>query len=458
MKKKALISLLLVISINILVISAIELDISERPISNAYITELKEPATYELKIQNLEESDSFQIYSLVGIDISPKSFELQSGEIKNIPIELNPQKILRKHRDTPYRFEYKIKNSKNQIQQDTLSIKIIDLEYAFSVETKNIDPDSKKVILEIRNNLFNNFPELELKITSAFFEHEETISLSSNEEKQIEILIDMDKLKTLDAGNYLMNTQVTTRGGTSYIESQIQFLEQEGIETKKTEEGFFIKRTEFIRKNIGNTKKPVKITTGKNIFSSIFTSINIPPTETKMQELDKIYIWEKELIPNEELKIIIKTNWFIPIIVILLILIIIYLSRKSKYSNLDLTKRVSFIKTKGGQFALKVSLKVKAKNHLEKIKLIDKIPPLVKLYSRFGATEPDKIDPHNRRLEWNIESLNKDETRIFSYIIYSKIGVVGRFELPYARATYERNGKINETESNRSFYINEPRE
>jgi len=458
MKKRAYLSLLAVIILNIITVSAISLEISERPVSNAYITELKEPALYELEIENLGESENFQIYSLVGIDITPKSFELNSNEIKKILIELTPQEPLRKHRDTPYRFEYKIKNSKNQIQNQVLSLKIIDLEYAFAIEAESINPHSEKTAIKIKNNLFNKFPELDIKITSAFFEHQESISLLSFEEKQIEIPIDIGKLRELRAGNYLVNSQITVNKKITNIESQIKFLEQEGIESQKNEDGFFIKRKEFIRKNIGNTKKQVKITTGKNIFSSLFTSTNIPPTKTEIQGTNKIYIWEKELIPNEEIKVITKTNWFIPIIIIILIVVLTYLKRKSKYSNLDLKKRVSFVKTKGGQFALKVTIKAKAKSYLERIKIIDKLPPLVRLYHKFGVIEPDEIDIQNRRLEWNIGALNKDETRIFSYIIYSKIGVVGRFELPEAKAFYEKEGKIKETFSNRSFYINEPRE
>ena len=53
--------------------------------------------------------------------------------------------------------------------------------------------------------------------------------------------------------------------------------------------------------------------------------------------------------------------------------------------------------------------------------------------------------------------MNKGEERIFTYIIYSKIGVVGKFELPSARAIYEKEGKVKKTESNRSFFINEPK-
>ena len=131
--------------------------------------------------------------------------------------------------------------------------------------------------------------------------------------------------------------------------------------------------------------------------------------------------------------------------------------RKTIEMDLSLRKKVTFVKTKGGQFALKVTVRVKAKKFIERINIIDKLPPLVKLYERFGAVAPDKIDLTHKRLEWDIESLNKGEERIFSYIIYSKIGVVGRFELPNARIVYEKEGKVKKAESNRSFFINEPK-
>jgi len=93
------------------------------------------------------------------------------------------------------------------------------------------------------------------------------------------------------------------------------------------------------------------------------------------------------------------------------------------------------------------------KKKIEKISIIDKFPNLVKLYNKFGIIAPDKIDLENRRLHWNLDSLNKDETRIFTYIIYSKIGVVGKFELPEAKAVYEDEGEVKEAISNRSFYL-----
>ena len=209
--------------------------------------------------------------------------------------------------------------------------------------------------------------------------------------------------------------------------------------------------------NVGNVVKTVEITAEKNIFPYLFTTFNINPKETKRTGSKINYLWKKELIPNDELKVIIKTNWFYPIIIILFIIGLFLLIRRYVESDLILRKKVSFVKTRGGEFALKITLKAKAKKFIERISVIDKLPPLVELYERYGAIAPDKVDLKNKRMEWNIESLNKDEERIFTYIIYSKIGIVGRFELPCAKAIYEKEGKIKEVESNRSFFINEPK-
>jgi hypothetical protein len=456
MKKgfRLLIICMFLLSLNL--ISAINLDISTNTVSNKVITDLDEPAIFDLTIRNLGETEEFEIYSLIGMDITPTSkFTISSGGTKTIRITAMPQTTLKSNRGF-LNFEYRIKDEENQIQKETLTINIIGLEQLFSITPEAINPKSEKTTITIENQANLDFNNVELIMNSAFFEVKETISIKALETKIIETNLDKESSKSLTSGNYLLNTKVKIDTETAEIESLIKFLEQEDIETIETYEGIIVKRNEISKINLGNTRKSVEITAKKNLISYLFTTINIPPTRTNLEGFSKQYIWEKELIPNEELKVVIKTNWFFPIIVILLAIILFVLIKRSVETDLMLRKKVSFVKTKGGQFALKISLRVKSKRFLQKINIIDKLPPLVKLYEKFGAIPPDKIDEKNKRIEWDIESLNKDEERIFTYIIYSKIGIVGKFELPSAKAVYEKEGKIKRTESNRSFFINEP--
>ena len=193
----------------------------------------------------------------------------------------------------------------------------------------------------------------------------------------------------------------------------------------------------------------------KNIISYLFTTLNVEPTKREITGLSVKYTWEQELMPDGELNVIAKTNWFYPLIIIVLVLGIGWFIKENIDTDLVLRKKVSFVKTKGGEFALKVSITARAKRDLRRIRIIDHVPHLVQLYDKFGTVHPDRVDMKSRRLEWDVPALDRGVERVFSYIVYSKIGVVGRFELPSAKAIYELEGRNKEVMSNKSFYVNE---
>jgi hypothetical protein len=437
-------------------VQAIDLNINTIPISNTAIRDLKEPAVFDLVIENNEDSGEFEIYSLVGVDITPDTFSINSNAIRTIRILVMPQKALLS-KNGFLTFEYLIKDSNDKIQKKTLTINIADLESSFDITFNNVNPNSETLQASIKNKVSKDFNNLELEFSSAFFEHKETLNLNAFEIKEINIPLDKEKIKPLNAGSYLTNTKIKFTDKTANKEAMLNFLEQENLDSKESFSGIIKRRHEITKHNVGNVKKSVTIKIEKNLISALFTNFNVNPTKSQFNRFSRQYIWEKELVSNEELKVISTTNWFYPIFLIILIIFLIFLAKKYSINHLILNKNVSFVKTTGGQFALKVTLRIKAKKHIEKIRLIDKLPHLVKLYERFGAIPPDEIDLNNHRLSWQIDSLNQGEERVFSYIIYSKIGVVGRFELPSARAVYERDGKLRQTDSNKAFYINDPK-
>ena len=59
---------------------------------------------------------------------------------------------------------------------------------------------------------------------------------------------------------------------------------------------------------------------------------------------------------------------------------------------------------------------------------------------------------------WHIKRLNSGEERVFTYIIYSKINIIGKFELPAAHATFEKDGKHDKVYSNRAYFMAESSE
>ena len=143
------------------------------------------------------------------------------------------------------------------------------------------------------------------------------------------------------------------------------------------------------------------------------------------------------------------------LIVIIVAVIAIFGFRRYIETKVEVKKSVSHVKTKGGEFALRVSLAVKAKKNIENVSLIDKIPFMVKIYEKFGTVKPDKIDAKARRIQWNVGNLNAGEERVFSYVVYSKVGIVGKFSLPEALVVFEKDDEIHEVESNKVYFLSE---
>lgn len=463
MGSKILIITLTCILILIMLISfasAIDLSVKSTPISNTIITDLNEPAIYDLTITNNEETESFTIYSLIGIDIIPNTPTIiNSKDTKVIRIQLYPQKSLSSKLET-LAFEYEIKNSKNQLEKHTLTVNIMNIEKAISMSPENIDPKSENINIQIKNLATYNFDDLKLKFSSPLFsDYQKDFPLNSMETKVISIPLDKDKLKVANSGHYLGNVEIETKGKKINHEILINFVELPNIETKETNTGTLINKHEIIKNNLGNTNERVRITIQKGFFSYLFTTTksNSPLTDSKFSGLSRIYSWEKQLNPNENLSVSATTNWFFPMIILVLLILAVFTIKKYVERDFIFRKNVSFVRTKGGEFALRITLKLRAKKFVKKVNITDRLPHLVNLYEKFGAVAPDKIDTHNKRLEWNLESMNRGEEKVFSYIIYShKVGIIGKFELPAARVVYEQNQKIKHLTSNKAFFINEP--
>ena len=296
-----------------------------------------------------------------------------------------------------------------------------------------------------------------MNFSSAFFKTQETFTLGPKETKNFSIELNRDDFLNLVAGFYTIRAEVEAGNKTTNVEGIIEFVEKELVVTTKKNYGFFIRTQIIEKKNDGNTLISSETVVKKNILSRLFTNFNLQPDVVERQGGKIYYTWNHEIKPGETAEVEVKTNWLFPFILILFIVSITVLAKKYSGTNLVLRKKVSFVQAKGGEFALKVSIFINSKKYIERVNIIDRLPPLVKIYEKFGREVPTRFDEKTRRIEWNFEKLEVGETRVLSYIIYSKVGVMGRFALPTATAIFEKEGVIHESESNRAFFINEPR-
>ncbi len=450
MKKKALFLLVLAVMGIFLISSVSALDVEVVDRGSVVISELDNPAVYNFVINSLT-NDNIEIYSFVGLTFSPRgAFDVASGS-STIEVKAYPNMELR-DKEGLYNLEYYISGRSSGIYKGNLNFRVVPLEEVFELSAEDVELRDEDVVIKLKNTQNTNVVNVRIRFISQFFDTEEEVSFKSYEQVNVTIPIDINRKAGLLAGSYVIKAELQVEGVEAGIEGTVRYIEKENIKTERKTEGIIVRKTTITKNNEGNVPSIAQIEVKKTIIGRLFTISSLEPTSTQRSGLLVEYIWEKDLQPGESYSITTTTNYTMPLIFVLLVIIIAFLVKNYSATSLNLVKRVSFVRTKGGEFALKVTLRVKAKKYTENIQVIDRLPGMTQLYEKFG-TKPDKIESSTRRLFWNIDRLNAGEERVYSYVVYSKVKVIGRFELPSATAIYQREGKTEEAFSNRTFFV-----
>ena len=430
---------------------AVNLNVERVSQDDVIILGLGKAAKFDLKITNLGNGDNFQFYSYFGTETLPKGTVLiGGGKTKTVEFGIYPRDDLKQRGWV--NFDYYIKGSDGE-QKEQIKANIIELKDVFEVGSNEFDSGASSIKVYVKNKVNFDFGEITAKFTSPFFNFEKKFTLGKKETKEFDVQLNKEDYKKLLAGFYTVQVEATINGKETTSEGTIKFAEKNILTSKEKQFGFIINTLTVKKINEGNVIAPTETIINKNIISRLFTNFNIEPDRVERTGLVVSYAWVEEINPGETLEVVARTNWILPFLIILFIVIIIALSKLYSRTNLVLKKRVSFVRAKGGEFALKVSVLVQAKKFVERVNITDRLPPLVKLHERFGAEQPKKID--GGKLEWSFDKMEAGETRMLSYVIYSKVGVLGRFALPRTIAFYNREGKTHESESNTAFFVAE---
>ena len=449
MKKKVM--LFLAILLIPLALADFNLDIQKVDKGSVVISELNNPAVFDFVIDNLGDPDNFEIYSPVGVSMAPKgTFDLPKG-ISTIEVSAYPNAEIRK-RPGFFIFEYELRGQDTGILKDKLQIKIVELKEVVEIRVENVRLGDKTANVYIINKENTNLNDLRITGKSVFFDFDKKVSIGPYQNVSFEV--DLKDLEKVVAGPYVLSSDVVLSNIKVEIDGVINYLEKEGLSVKTDTTGLIVRITKTEKKNEGNVPVSAKIEMRKNIVSRLFTSLSSEPSSSVRNGFFVNYVWDKNANPGETFSVSMITNYTLPFIFVILVVVVAFLAKVYSQTNLVLTKRVNFVKTKGGEFALKVRLHVKARKHVDKVQLIDRLPGMTKLYEEYGI-KPDRIEESTRRLFWNIDRMSAGEERVFSYVIYSKLNVIGRFELPAATGIYEFNGKTFEVWSNRAFFASE---
>ena len=418
------------------------------------ISGLDSPATFYLKITNLGSSDSLMFYNFFGSDMYPKgTVPILNGETKEVEVGVYPRADLKQM--GWIKFDIFIKGQDGTEMTYPLMVNVIKLQDAFEVGAEEFKPDSNTISVYMDNKANFNFKQITAHFKSPFFDFEKTFGLPAYQKQSFTINLNKDDFRELMAGYYTINADTKVGTEKTNVEGVLRFSEKDIVTTTQDEYGFVIHTKKITKSNEGNVISKSSTVMKKNIISRLFTTFSPEPDIVERKGLVVYYTWERALKPGEKLEIAMKTNWLLPLLAILLVVAIVILAKKFSRTNVVLKKRVNFVRAKGGEFALKVSILISARKFVERVSIIDRLPALTKLHEKFSGEPPSKIDVANRKLEWHFSSMQPGESRMVSYIIYSKVGVLGKFALPTATALYEREGEIHEVESNHAYFVAE---
>lgn len=413
-----------------------------------------ETVSYDLVLTNRGPSDDFQIYSLVGVEMSPDTVYLEQNVPTTVTITAKPIKRLLDSARGVVKFEYEIFSSLQGVSKSTLFMEFVTLEDALFVRPVSVEVGDTETILTLQNLKRVQFDNLRLELSSKLFDTEKTVTLRPFELVNITIDIDTDAVKRLVADTYPLTVRARYLGAEGTFSSNVKYLEQGGVAVAEFAEGFIIHTKTTEKTNEGNVPVTVTISQKRDIFTRLLTNHNPSPETSSKRGFYVIYTWQKQLAPSETLTVTSSTNYTLPLIVLIIIIALVIAVRWYLRTGLRLVKRVSFVRTKGGEFALKVTLHAKSHTALQNVVITDRVPHAMKLYESYGI-KPHAIDEASRSLTWNLSHLSAGEERVFSYVIYSKIRVVGSFELPLAHARYTKKGKHESVYSNKTSFAAE---
>jgi hypothetical protein len=421
--------------------------------SKIIIKDVESPITLTLEIENASKG-TYNLYTLADISIEPsETFSITTG-----PTEKEFTITAKDGLDTEgyYAFTYILNHRGVEKIEEKLTLNILNLEDVIEIGSDNIDLSTGNVSFYVQNLESVTLKNLSAKFSSILFESEETFDLGPNEKLEISIDVNEDELREIRAGVYIIKSIFQTNNGEKKIEGNLYLGEKKGVTSTEDKSGLLIKTETITKTNIGNVVESIQVKLKRGIISRLFTTFNTEPTTIERKTLSVEYTWIKEkLNPTETYIIEARTNYIFPFLIIVVAALALFGFKRFSETKLEAKKSVHHVKTKSGEFALKVTLSVRAKKNVENVSLIDRVPAIVKIYKKFGMIKPDKIDTANRRIHWNIGDLNAGEERVFTYIIYSKVGVVGKFSLPEALAVFERDGKIHEVDSNKVFFMSD---
>jgi hypothetical protein len=435
--------------------AAADVQLKEKAVSNVIIKEFDLPAEYEFTIVNNNDyTDIFTIDSLLDVNITPKDnvLALRNSE-KTVTKQIYASPEMREEENGLLSITYYADGETSNLWKSTFFLDFISMNDLVTIEmppTITKDDTEMTVVLNLTRDV-----KLDTKLTlvSELLSYSDDVTLTA---EGVVLTVPL-KQEMPKAGTYEVKATFEV-GDSSYTESNNVVLKSEIIVNEKdpVKSGWLLNRKIIYEKeNAGNSVTDVTVTVKKSVVSGLFTSFNMGPTSVKRDGSIAAYEFIKELNPGESIQVIAVTSYYLPILILVLLIAAGWIFVVVTTPQVKIMKRAVRVRTRSGAFATKIvlAIKNKGKSEVNSLKVIDRLPPFTEVVpGKFGTISPSEA--RKSTLIWNIDKLAPQEEMMLSYIVYSKLTIIGKLDVPVTYATYmDAKNRLHEAKSNGLFVI-----
>jgi hypothetical protein len=448
MAKKELLFLSTII-LGIILLSYVQASftIEKEKVNDVVAVELTIPAKYDITINNKGPASSFEFVALVDVVISPKFTEIvPASKSLTVPVSFLPNYRVR----YSIYYPFYIRDDLGMLVKENISVRMLPISQILSLSLPDkIGRNDAYLPVQIINKENIDLGDVVVFVESAPITTSTTVAVPANSNITAEVPLGTTQIKVTEAGTYPIKVKLLLNNEYNYTYEKSSQLQEysEILEETKIDRNFFGYVKTITRKNNGNIKQLVSLDYKyANFMEKSFTSFNIEPNTIETSKAT----WQKQLAPGETFTVVADTNYTIPIVIVIIIVIAVIAYIMFKRRKVIVSKKALRIRTKGGEFAVKIVVLLKniSNREVSNLSLVDRLPLTTRLYEKFGSVRPDETDKH--RLTWKFPSLLPGEEIVTSYIIYSKIDMIGTIELPSASLSFTGNkGKRFTTTSNK---------
>ena len=436
-------------------------------VSSAFAMEIDYDYDYDVMVRGLDtpitmtmrvidaEYGSYSVYTLSDLNIYPGSvFQINEDyfEKEFVMAARNAFDI-----EGKYSFTHTLNQKGIQKFDKKFIIDFVDLSDIIEIGSKSVDFETGEVVFYVENLEDVKIENVSVEFSSTLFDKKDFLTLEPKEKIEISAYADPKVLKKTRAGTYLITATFDTSLGKVDVSGSLFLGEKKGITATEDSSGFLVRSKTLTKVNVGNVVESVSSYATQDIFSRLFTTFSVEPTLIERDGFYVYYTWtEDKLSPSEVFTIKLKTSYYLPFLIVVILIGLGILLKRYSDAKVEVKKNVTHVKTKAGEFALRIQLSVKARRSVENAVLTDRVPAMVRIYNKFDEhNKPNKVDSKSRSLHWYVGDLKSGEVRVFSYIVYSKVGIVGKFVLPEAKVAYEKDSKKAKNVSNKVYFMSE---